>query len=120
MAKKKKESADSEQGAPAPAVETVGEVVFVNRSKLERARDIVDLVSGKRIPRDGGELERKERFEGHFAAHSVSPKDKDAVRFVYETLLCGLVRSPDEQETADREAAVRRTKFKKKAIPAGE
>lgn len=117
--KKKAEAVDTdelEEEATKPAVESVGNTVFVNRDKLARARGIVELVSGKRAPRNDSEADQKERFTGHFAAHEVSPKDPKAVHFVYETLLGGLVRTHAEQQEAEDNATAAKKKFKKNAV----
>lgn len=115
MAKKKEAIEEGEVAAPS-AIEAVGNDIFVNRDKLTRARDIVELVSGKRAPRDEGEADRKERFTAHFATHEVNPKSATALRFVYETLLGGLVRTEEEQEAADSAAVAARRKHKKKQV----
>lgn len=115
--KTKPVSEDTEEtAAVAPTVVAEGDAVYVNRDKLERAKDIVALVSGKRTPANDTEADRKERFAGHFATHEEDPKGKGAVRFVYEKLLAGLVRTPAEQEEAEADAAEARSKHKKKGI----
>lgn len=103
------------EAAPAASSE-VGGVVYVNRDKLERAKDILALVSGKRAPNTDSEADRKERFSTLFATHEKSPKDGDALQFVYETLLGGLVRTPAEQEDATDAAAAARKKINKKRV----
>lgn len=118
MAGKKGKPIEEEEGesqAPA-AVEAVGDAIFVNREKLARARTILELVSGKRVPANEAEADQKDRFSTRFANHEVGAKDKDALRFAYETILGGLVRTPDEQDEADAKATKARAKFKKRAV----
>lgn len=107
-------SQDEGTAAVAP-VEAVDGVVFVNREKLGRARDIVALVSGKRAPLTDSEADKKDRFSALFASSEADPKGKDAVRFAYE-LLGGLVRTQAEQDEADEDAAEAQRKFKKAPV----
>ena len=109
-AKKEEELGDT----PEVVVEKDG-VVLVNRDKRERAQIIVDLVSGKRMPKDTEEADRKERFSTKFAEAGVNAKSAGAVQFAYE-LLGGLVRTPQEQEQADESASKQRAKNKKRAV----
>lgn len=95
-------------------VETEG-VVFVNREKLERAKDIVALVSGARVPKNEQEAERKEHYTAKFAEAEQNPKSKDALQFAYE-LLGGLVRTPEEQSEADAGKVAAQKRNKKKAV----
>lgn len=105
-----------ESETPAPAAPVVlHETVFVNREKLERAKGILELVSGKRVPRTDGEAEQKERFAAIFADNDQDPKHKDALRFVYETL-GGLVRTESEQKDADEAAATARERFSRNKL----
>lgn len=110
-----KAAADAEKAA-AKAAKSADGIVFVNAEKLARAKDILELVSGKRAPRTDAEAEQKERYAGHFAAHDQKPQADDALRFVYETLLGGLVRTADEQEEADEAAATAQAKMGKNAL----
>lgn len=116
-AKKKKPVAPTNVETPeekkAPVVK--GEVVFVNRDKVSRAAIIVDLVSGKRVPKDAGEEEQKEKFSAIFATEEVNPKGADALQFAYEKL-GGLVRTPVEQKEADENAKEAQKKAKRRAI----
>lgn len=96
-----------------PAVVEEGDVIFVNREKLNRAKDIIALVTQARIPQTAGEQERTERYTTLLQHHDVSPKSKDAVRFVYENLLGGLVRTHEEQADADEYAKQQQRKIKK-------
>ena len=100
-----------------PADEAVSEdgVIFVNREKRERAQIIVDLVSGKRVPKTEGEADLRDRFAGKFTEAEVNPKGKDALRFAYETL-GGLVRTPAEQDEANKKANVQRAKNKRTRV----
>lgn len=97
-----------------PIVE--GDEIYVNRDKYNRAKVIVALCTGKKVPATEQERERKEFMGGRFAEAEVDPKGKGAFRFAYETLLGGLVRSPKEQAAADKAAAKQTAKFKKKKI----
>lgn len=96
-------------------VAEVGGVILVNADKVARAKDILDLVTGKRIPRDEGEGDRKDKFAQFLAEADVNPKGEDALQFVYEKL-GGLVRTPSEQEDADEAADEARKKNKRRAI----
>lgn len=117
MGKPKKTAAEDEapvaQGA-APV--EVGDVIYVNRDKFNRAKIIVALVSGAKVPANDSEADRKDKMVAQFAAAEVSPKGEDALRFAYEHLLGGLVRTPAEQEDADKESAAMRKKFNKKKV----
>lgn len=90
-------------------------VVFVNPSKFKRAEVIVDLVSGKRVPRTNEEIERKDKFTRVLQEQEIDLKKDDAVPAVYE-LLGGLIRTPEEQKKADIFAEEARKKGKKKMI----
>lgn len=103
------------QQAPQNEPQEADGVIFVNREKLSRAKDIVALLTGKLIPRTPEESDRKELFSGFLAQAEIDLKDPKALQFVYEKL-GGLVRTPDEQEVADEEAEVMRKKNKKRAI----
>lgn len=93
-----------------------GKVIFVNREKLGRAEEILRLVSGKRVPRNLQEQERKDHYSQILAADGVKTNDADALRYVYETLLGGLIRTPEQQKVADQNAAKQKAKLKKKKI----
>lgn len=108
----KVEEKDIEQGAPE---EKGTDVVFVNREKHARAKGILDLVTGKRLPRDANEAERTEHYRAQLQAAGVDPKGKKAVRALYE-ILGGLVRSESEQRAADKKAEALKSKHKKRAV----
>lgn len=118
MAVKKRAGSVSEaevNQAPKNAPVVTGDVVFVNAEKLDRAKTIIELVSGKRTPIDGSEAEYKERWARHFANGEVDPKGKDALQFAYEKL-GGLVRTPDEQQEADDNAKDAQRKMKRRSV----
>lgn len=113
MAKKKevaKEGAEKE----VEVVDTDG-VVFVNRDKLDRAKEIVALVSGALVPKTEEQMERKDRFTAKFAEAEIAPKGKEALRFAYETL-GGLVRTRAEQAAVGEQVAQMKKKQKKKQV----
>lgn len=91
------------------------DAIFVNNEKLSRAKSILELVSGKRVPRDQNEADRTEHYRAQMNHAGVGVKDKNAVRFLYE-LLGGLVRSESEQREADKKAAAMKAKNKKRAV----
>jgi hypothetical protein len=98
--------------AKAPAKDAV---IFVNKEKLSRAKDIVLLITAKRAPRETSEFERKEHYTGLLAAKGVKATDPKAVQAIYE-ILGGLVRTPEEQATADKKAAAAKAKSSKRKI----
>ena len=89
--------------------------VLVNKSKQKRAELIVGLVSGKLIPKNDGEQERKDKFAAFMSDAKVDPKGVAAVEFVYAKL-GGLVRTEAEQKAADVRRAQTQAKAKKKMI----
>lgn len=91
------------------------DVVFVNKEKLARAKDIALLVSGKRSPRDAGELERQQHYTGLLSDRGVKPSDATAVQALYE-ILGGLVRTPQEQAQAEAAAVAASKKHKRRKI----
>lgn len=93
-----------------------GEVIFVNKEKLSRAKNILLLVSGKQAPRKTEELERKEHYAGLLADRGVKASDTKALRVVYEELLGGLVRTHVEQKEAEQKAAALKSKLKKRKV----
>jgi hypothetical protein len=101
--------------APTQHPVVVGDVVLVNGNKVTRAKNIVELVSGRRTPLDQSEAELKERWSRHFANGEHDPKATTAVQFVYEKL-GGLVRTKTEQEEADVNAADAKRQMKKRKI----
>lgn len=117
------ESEEIEEDEEAPAPEkpneatktTKDELVFVNKEKHARAKDIVALVTGKRVPRETSELERKDHYTELLKARGVKGTDPIAVQAIYE-ILGGLVRTPSEQAQAEANAAKAKAKNKKKKI----
>lgn len=93
------------------------EVIFVSREKLDRAKEIVALVSGAQAPRTAEEVERQAHYAMILSGRDINPKAKDALRAVYE-LLGGLVRTPEEQRAAEEQGKKMAAKFKKKAVQA--
>jgi|TARA_Y100000310_G_scaffold280166_1_gene299691 hypothetical protein len=81
-------------------------MIHVNKQKLERAKVIVELVLGDRVPQDSMEQERQERFTAHIRENKDLKMTKDAkdreamVHFVY-VLLGGLVRTEEQQKKAE-------------------
>lgn len=115
MAKKK---VQVEEGSVEETVKpSANPVIFVNSDKVSRAKDIVALITGKRVPLDQGEADRKDKFAGFMAAADIDPKSEGAMQFIYEKL-GGLVRTVREQEVADEQAAEAKAKGKKRAIEA--
>ena len=112
MAKKAKEE-DTEKD-PVPT-EQDG-LIFVNTEKLARAKSILSLVSGKTVPKNDQEAEKKDTYTAHLASAEIGVKDEGALRFIYEKLLGGLVRTPAEQEEVDEAAKEAAAKNKKKAV----
>lgn len=110
---------ENDEDEPADEPVATGNTIFVNNEKHNRAKDILALVSGKRAVRNNQELERKEHYSGLLQADGVKHSDKDALQYVYETLLGGLVRTPVEQKKATEKADAQRKKFKKKKITEG-
>jgi hypothetical protein len=92
-------------------------VLLVNADKVARAKDILDLITGKRIPKGEGESDSREKFAGFLTIADIDPKGKDALQFIYEKL-GGLVRTVREQEVADEQAVEMQKKGKKRAIEA--
>ncbi len=116
MAKTRKGSvAGNNEDAPAGPVAESG-VFFVDRGKHSRAKVILDLVSGKRTPKDQNEIERLAHYQTLLSDAGVNPKDASALQFIYEKLLGGLVRNDEEQEAADERATEMRAKNKRRPI----
>ena len=117
MAKKKVPVAGNTAEPVAEPVVVDSGVILVNREKAERASEILALITGKKTAKNSGEEERRDRFTAVLAEKDINPKSKDALQAVYE-ILGGLVRTPEEQEAADENAADVRKKNKKRAIEA--
>lgn len=105
---------DPETGEKEPVVETGG-FVFVNREKLERAKGILDLITGKQSPKKESEIERRDHYAAQLADRGIKPSDKEALQALYE-ILGGLVRTPAEQAQADAQAKKMQARNKKKPI----
>lgn len=101
--------------APEPE-ETSGNGIIVNRTKFARAKEILDLVTGKKVPKKATELERKEHYGAILAEHGIDPKGKKAAELVYEKVLGGLVRTPAEEATHQKKVAQMKKSAKKRAI----
>mgnify|MGYP001602935831 CR=1 FL=1 len=115
MAKKKVPVAGNAAEPAAEPVVVDSGVILVNREKVERATEILALVTGKKVAKNSGEEERRDRFTAVLAEKEIKPNSKGALQAVYE-ILGGLVRTPEEQEAADENAADIRKKNKKRAI----
>lgn len=89
--------------------------VLVNTDKLDRAKNIADLVSGKLSPRTEEELERKNHFTQLLADGKIDLDNKDLVKIVY-VKLGGLVRTEAEQKVADELKVEAQKKGKKRMI----
>lgn len=109
----KEEPAPKNKNTKPPA--TKSGVIFVNKEKYNRAKDIILLVTGKRAPHEASEIEKKDRYTDLLATRGVKATDANAVQAVYE-ILGGLVRTPEEQAAADKAAAAARAKFKRRRV----
>lgn len=89
--------------------------ILVNKVKEERAKDILALVLGTRVPKNDGEADRRDKFTAFLAEGNVDPKKPEAVQFVYEKL-GGLVRTESEQKEADKRKQEMQLKAKKRMI----
>lgn len=84
-------------------------VVFVNGSKYRRAQRILDFIRGDAIPQKAEEIQRKDHYIRQLKKHDVDPMAEEALPALYE-LLGGLIRTPAEQEEAERKAEEMRAK----------
>ena len=78
--------------------------IFVNKEKLDRAKEIIAFVLGKKVQRDENEIERTNKFSKLLTEAKIKADSEEAVAFVYEKL-GGLVRTETEQKV-----------FKKKVV----
>ena len=75
------------------------EIVYVTPDKLKRAQDIVAIMN--RDPKSDEEREQNQKYGALMNAAGVKIDGKDAVQFVYEKILGGLVRTQQEQKVAN-------------------
>ena len=90
-------------------------IVFVNDEKKARAQEILDLVTGKTVPKNDGAEDTRAKFANFFSEAKVDPKGADALEFVYEKL-GGLIRTEAEQKAADVKKKEAQAKGRKKMI----
>ena len=87
-------------------------MIFVNEQKVRRAKRILNLVTGKVIPRTQTEVDSMDNFSKILTNGGVDPKSEEAVEFLYKTF-GGLVRTEAEQREADRKKKEMQLKGKK-------
>lgn len=98
-----------------PIFDEKHKVVYVNPGKYKRAEVILGLISGKITPRRDEEIERKAHYSGKLQEHGIDIASEEALPALYE-LLGGLIRTPQEQIVAEKQAEEIRKKGKKKMI----
>jgi hypothetical protein len=98
-----------------PVFDKKFKVWFVNGSKYDRAKNILALIGGKKAVVKTEDMERKEHYSRLLAVQQVDVEDEEALPILYE-LLGGLLRTPAQQETAEREIKAMIAKGKKKMI----
>lgn len=87
--------------------------VFVNQNKHDRAKEVMDLISGEIAATDNGQAARADHFSKLMSDAKVDTKD--GLKFVYEKM-GGLIRTEVEQKKADAAKKVAQKKGKKKMI----
>lgn len=87
-------------------------MILVNEDKRARAQMIVDLISGKIVPRTAEEVERKEHYTKMVATADMDMKKDDVLTFIYEKL-GGLVRTEAEQAKAETKKKEMQSKGRK-------
>ena len=75
--------------------------IFVNKEKLDRAKEIIAFVLGKKVQRDENEIERTNKFSKLLNEAKIKADSEEAIAFVYEKL-GGLVRTETEQKVLKR------------------
>ena len=110
------EEEEDEEAAPAAAAKPVDADVLVNRDKVEQAKVIVALLTGKRAPKNSNESERQEHYAAVLESREIDPKAKDAVKRVYAEVLLGAVRSPAQDAAHQKKVATMRKSLKRRQI----
>ena len=94
----------------------MGKVIFVNQHKLDRSKEIINLINGDMVAVDSGQGDRAQRFHKMLNEAKIDLKEKDkAIQFVYEKL-GGLMRTEEQQKKADVIKKEAQKKGKKKQI----
>lgn len=75
--------------------------IFVNKEKLDRAKEIIAFVLGKKVQRDDNEMERTNKFSKLLTESKIKADSEEAIAFVYEKL-GGLVRTETEQKVFEK------------------
>lgn len=92
--------------------------IIVNQVKFKRAQNIIGLINGTIAPQKTEEEDRLTHYSRILAARSVDPASKDAVYYLYEIVLRGLVRSQADEKEHQKKVKELRKKMKKKAVEA--
>lgn len=90
------------------------EKIFQNTEKVERAKDIIALVSGKKSPKSGFEENRKETFTRAFKEHAIDIKAEDVVEKVYLLLAGKIISHEEAKKIEERKVAIKSAKKVKK------
>lgn len=111
----KKVQEDGEKATTRPVFDAKNKVYFVNPEKYDRAKEILALILGEKVPQKIEETERKEHYTKQLAKHEIDPKSDDALPAIYE-IIGGLIRSEVEQKEAETKAKELKSKAKKRMI----
>ena len=111
----KKEPVYAQRTTQEAVFDKKNDVYFVNPEKYDRAKEIIALILGKKVPQDIKEQERKEHYTQQLKKHEVDPTSETAIPAIYE-LIGGLLRSPAEQREAEKLAIETKKRGKKKMI----
>ncbi len=98
-----------------PVFDKKHDAVFVNADKYNRAIEILNLLRGVKVAVKTDDVERRDHYAKQLAMHEIDIKSEEAVPALYE-LLGGLIRTPKEQEEADKKAMEAQKKGKKRMI----
>lgn len=110
---------DDGEAAPAPkaAPKAAKDAdILVNKAKVIQATVILDLLNGKRAPKNSKEAERLEHYTRVLESREIDPKGKDALKAVYAEVLGGAVRSPAQEAAFQKQAAKMKKSLKRKQI----
>jgi len=89
-------------------------LIFVNAKKHSRAKDLFDLLAGRRVAKTRGEEDTKAKMATLIATDKVDMEDEDGVVLYIYQKFGGLVRTPAEQKAADLNKIGMQKKGKKK------
>ena len=106
---------EAEEQKNKPVYDEKFNVVFVNGSKFRRAKTILDLIRGEKVPSKNDEIARKDHYTRQLAKNEIDVQSEEALPALYE-LLGGLIRTKAEQEFADEKAKEMKAKGKRKMI----